>query len=181
MDARCILGFLIALSLSFFVLVRSVSWRRFALIKRFLEFCLTVPGLQETKLVQLRTITFRGAVTWMTESSLFASYCVSAAGSVNDRGTGQSTWLLIVMCLKLERRCEMNIRFVAVCCNFLSYLSVRRLVKGNSRRQGGKLTTGVEHGFEICIQVTVHLMFPLSLFLSFFLICTITPFYRGPL
>lgn len=45
----------------------------------------------------------------------------------------------------------MNIRFVAVCCNFpwwivLSYLSVRRLVKGNSRRQGGELTVGVERG-----------------------------------
>lgn len=42
----------------------------------------------------------------------------------------------------------MNIRFVAVCCNFLwrsvlSYLSVQCLVKGNSRRQGGKLAMGV--------------------------------------
>lgn len=48
----------------------------------------------------------------------------------------------------------MNIRFVAVCCNFLwwsvlSYLSVRRLVKDNSRRQGGKLTMGVERGLAL--------------------------------
>lgn len=71
----------------------------------------------------------------------------------------------------------MNIRFVAVCCNSLcrsalSYLSVHHLVKDNSRRQGGKLTVGVERGPAVKSAFSRRADVSSSLLFSFSLICT---------
>lgn len=83
--------------------------------------------------------------------SLLCVICILLACGARPQGSQpaeEETCALIVMCLKLDWSCEMNIRFVSVCYNFprwsvLSYLSVQHLVKGNSRRQGEKLSTGV--------------------------------------